>query len=68
MLSQTQLPSVSEVETLSQRPTLSAAEQQAFVERLKALYKADHQAELLFLQAEVDSLLLQLRQAQFKQV
>jgi heme oxygenase len=36
------------------------AEQQSFVERLKRLYKADHQAEILVLQAEVDSLLIEL--------
>ena len=41
----------------SHQPT---AEQQDFVERLKRLYKADHQAEILVLQAEVDSLLLEL--------
>ncbi len=47
----------------SDRPMTShqpTAEQQDFVERLKRLYKADHQAEILVLQAEVDSLLLEL--------
>ncbi len=38
-------------------------EQDEFVERLKRLYKADHQAEYLYIQAEVDSLLIQLEQA-----
>jgi hypothetical protein len=40
-----------------------SAEQREFVERLKRLYKADHQAEYLYLQAEVDSLWIQLEQA-----
>ena len=38
-------------------------EQREFVERLKRLYKADHQAEYLYIQAEVDSLWIQLEQA-----
>lgn len=40
-----------------------SAEQREFVERLKRLYKADHQAEYLYIQAEVDSLWIQLEQA-----
>jgi len=38
-------------------------EQHEFVERLRRLYKADHQAEYLYIQAEVDSLCIQLEQA-----
>ncbi len=38
-------------------------EQRECVERLKRLYKADHQAEYLYIQAEVDSLWIQLEQA-----
>lgn len=38
-------------------------DQHEFVERLKRLYKADHQAEYLYIQAEVDSLWIQLEQA-----
>lgn len=38
-------------------------EQREFIARLKRLYKADHQAEYLYLQAEVDSLCIQLEQA-----
>lgn len=38
-------------------------EQRESVERLKRLYKADHQAEYLYIQAEVDSLWIQLEQA-----
>ena len=40
-----------------------SVEQIEFVERLKRLYKADHQAEYLYIQAEVDSLCIQLEQA-----
>lgn len=42
-------------------------EQRAFVERLKRLYKADHQAEYLYIQAEVDSLIIHLEQARAQQ-
>jgi hypothetical protein len=33
------------------------------IDRLKALYKASHQAEFLSIHAEVDTLILQLQQA-----
>lgn len=42
-------------------------EQREFVERLKRLYKADHQAEYLYIQAEIDSLCIQLEQAKICQ-
>ncbi len=42
-------------------------EQREFIARLKRLYKADHQAEYLYIQAEVDSLCIQLEQAKHLQ-
>jgi hypothetical protein len=40
-----------------------ASQSDPTVKRLKNLYKAPHQAEFLYLQAEVDSLLRQLETA-----
>ncbi len=37
--------------------------QREFIDRLKQLYKANHQAEYLYIQAEADSLWIQLEQA-----
>lgn len=44
-----------------------SAEQRQVVERLQRLYKADHQAEYLYIQAEVDSLFIQLERAKAQQ-
>ncbi len=44
-----------------------SADQKAFVEQLKRLYRADQQAEFLFIQAEADSLLVQLEQLKAQQ-
>lgn len=42
-------------------------EQLEFVNRLQRLYRADHQAEYLYLQAEIDSLMIQLAQTKLVQ-
>lgn len=47
----------------SNSPRRLSVEQREFVQQLRRLYKADHQAEYLYLQAEVDSLWIQLEQA-----
>ena len=42
-------------------------DQAAFIEQLKRLYSTDQQAEYLFIQAEADSLLVQLEQMKAQQ-
>lgn len=57
-----QAPASSYPSTFLQASML-ASQSDPTVKRLKNLYKAPHQAEFLYLQAEVDSLLRQLETA-----
>lgn len=58
----------SQADSSEAAPTAALSpEQLEFVNRLQRLYRADHQAEYLYLQAEIDSLMIQLAQTKLVQ-